>query len=117
MLNTLTGVHYLVYYPPITCDRLSSYSEIPSLFVDRFFIFFSQDAATERKEANAVFCHSCMKANRCIRVSEIITTNHGVQRLIITTETSFGTIAKVQNDVLTITRQSISHSESEPSTQ
>lgn len=40
MLNTLTGVHYLVYYPPITCDRLSSYSEIPSLFVDRFFIFF-----------------------------------------------------------------------------
>ena len=39
-----------------------------------------------------------MKAGWCIRVSEIITTSHGVQQLIIMTETCFGTIAKVQSD-------------------
>jgi len=66
-----------------------------------FFLsfFFVQDAVTEQKEANAVFCHSCMKANWCIRASEIITTSPGVQQLTITTETSFGITAKVQNYV------------------
>lgn len=39
-----------------------------------------------------------MKAEWCIRVSQLITTSHGVQQLIITTETCFGTIAKVQSD-------------------
>lgn len=70
MLNTLTGVHYLVYYPPITCDRLSSYSEIPSLFVDRFFIFFFPGCSHRTKRGKCCvlpFLYEGEQVYSCIR--------------------------------------------------
>ena len=58
------------------------------------FSVFNQDAK-ERLEKSVVFYPSFIKVEKSIHVSETTIINHGVQQVIILTETGYGTTAKV----------------------